>query len=161
MEEPNSLIRWTIFVFGGGDAATWGAFGIAAIAFLSLAPGRHRPVRPFVAGTIVAVCLAIIACASPPMPIWFQCVTGAWLAVTLIEVRRKPVPCRDTAARPAEGTLTTSRTVLWYVPFAWLLTALALELPFHFWFVPTKPISTLLVIGDSVTAGLTRISHWV
>jgi acyl-CoA thioesterase-1 len=115
MEEPNFLLRWTIFAFGGGDAAIWGALGIAAIAILSLYPGRKRPARPLFVAAVIAVSLFFIACASPPTPIWF---------------------------------------VLFLTPFTWLLTALAIELPFHFWFAPTTPISTLLVIGDSVTAGL-------
>lgn len=154
MEEPNALLRWTIFLFGGGDAAIYGATSIAVIAILSVFPVRKKPIRPLVTVAVFAIGLTLIVCSSPPVPIWFQFITLAWIVFVLINLASRTRSVSFADDRAVKQTTSTSSVLLFLIPFAWLLTAFAIELPYHFWLTPTQSISTLLIIGDSVTAGL-------
>ena len=154
MEEPNALIRWTIFVFGGGDIAIWGALMIAATVVFSLRPGKPQTTRPVAFIRDVAVGLTLVGCGSPPLPIWFQVVTYALMVLVLNELRLRPSTSTSESGTPVRPLRTFQRSSLFYSTFLWLLTAVVIELPFHIWSVPTESISQILVIGDSVTAGL-------
>ena len=154
MEEPNALIRWTIFVFGGGDVALLGALVIAAAVVFSLCSGKSQITRPFAIIRNVAVGLILVCCGSPPLPIWFQIATFALLVLVLNELRLPPQASAPDSAVSIRSPRTSHRNILFFSSFAWLLTAAAIELPFHIWTSPTELVLQILVIGDSVTAGL-------
>ena len=154
MDEPNDLIRWTIFVFAGGDAGIWGALSIATVVMLSFRPGLARPIRPLYVGGVVAFGLIFVACGSTPMPAWFQLTTLLWLVLALSKLWVRTFGVSPSADLPTVTKVSTSHFILFLSPFVWLLTAIAIELPFHLWFAPAEHVSKLLVIGDSVTAGL-------
>ena len=154
MEEPNVFLRWTIFLFAGGDGGFWGSFVIAAIAIIGLYPQRKKPFPPNNGGMAFSICLACITCSSPPVPSWFQWMTLIWIALVLSELRSITLRATVVNSHPNVANGKSKRLLLFLSPFAWLLLAIVLELPFHFWIYSEQTISTLLVVGDSVTAGL-------
>ena len=154
MEEPNALIRGTIFIFGGGDIAFWGALVIAVALGLSLRLGKSQSTRPVALIRDVAIGLILVGCGSPPLPIWFQIATFALLALVLNELRLRPSTSTSGSGFSVQPPRMSQRNFLFFSSFVWLLTAAAIELPFHIWSAPTGSISQILVIGDSVTAGL-------
>ena len=154
MQEPNALIRWTIFIFAGGDAGIFGALSIAAIAILIYYPGRKRQIRPFYIGVVVVFGLMLIACGSLPLPILFQLITMIWMILLLSQVRYRTAQATSPTDQPVVSKISPNRLVLFLCPIAWLLALTVIELPFHFWVVPEGDISNLMVIADSVTAGL-------
>jgi len=160
MTEPNALIRWTIFVFAGGGAGIFGAFSIAVTAMLIFFPGRKRAIRPFYIAAVLAIGMMFIACGSLPMPIGLQFATMIYAIYAISPLRFRTARITPPAIAPdadlpeSRPGISSSRWSLFLAPFAWLLTLMAIELPFHLWFVPAEQVSRVMVIGDSVTAGL-------
>ena len=93
------MLRWTIFVFAGGDAALLGLICIAIISVRSLNPKRRRPVRLAMVGLGFALSLMIIGCSSLPVPIWFQSLSFVWLIVVLIKLRAQNRDPKDSGLR--------------------------------------------------------------
>jgi lysophospholipase L1-like esterase len=155
MEEPNTLVRWTIFVFASGEAAFLGAFLVATVVALGFHGGRVRTLRPMFVAAALIVGLILIACGSPVVPVWFQILTVIWIIYVLVSLRAQAVSMelRGHAAAHAPR-LTVAERLRFFSPFLWLLTGVAIELPYWRWSPPAAMIQKLLVIGDSVTAGL-------
>ena len=152
MEEPSSLVRWTMFFFAGGDAGIIGGLGMAFIAILSLLTSASGKLRSFLAA--VATVLILMVCGSIPVPIWFQISTLVWLILVVGEWASRQFPTATEFRTTAASLRTGWRTSLLLISIVWLATAITLELPFHVWSKPANPVSDLFVIGDSVTAGL-------
>lgn len=154
MEEPNAAIRWTIFLFAGGDAGLWGLICLAIVVALALWPLRKRPIRGVAFGLSLVALLCLPLCSPVPVPIWFTWPSAAWLITVLWLVVRT----RSKLAANASSTLSIKSTRIQWVwfslPLIWLALVLLLEVPFHLLPSPDPSASTLLVIGDSVTAGL-------
>jgi len=154
MEEPSTALRWTIFLFAGGDAALLGLAGLAVTFGVALWPRRRRPVRIAAFGLGLLVCLSLVVCSPIPCPTWFAGLSLVWLMVLLWFVVRARAR-QKSGALPVTATRAPATAWLWFVaPWTWLAMALLLEVPFHLWASPDPEVSTLLIIGDSVTAGL-------
>lgn len=150
MEEPNAFIRWTVYIFAGGGGAIFGACCLTAVVILVLCRVGRRPVRPLLIGAIITISLMLIACGSLVVPGWFQCLTGVWVLLVLSPFRLRGFKIE----RTEKSKSVASRKMYFACSSAWLVTLLALELPHLFWVAPPGSISNLLVIADSVTAGL-------
>jgi len=89
----------------------------------------------------------------PAGPIWFQLATGTLLIFILNELRLR---ARRVTPIPGGRQFHEKKPKISDLPHSIRLAgvALILEIPFHFWTVPQGPVSKLLIIGDSVTAGL-------
>lgn len=154
MEEPNAAIRWTIFVFGGGDAAIASSLVIAVIAVMALRRGRSRPFSPVLFAMAIVIYVLLITCSSPIVPMWFVVATSIWLFCILRELAQRSTEFAAHSSRSAISIPQKSPRALFLSSFVWFFTLLAIQAPHLFWFPSTQPISTLLVIGDSITAGL-------
>jgi acyl-CoA thioesterase-1 len=149
MEEPNVFIRWAIYFFASGDVGIFAALSIAMTAILGCFRFGAGKLQRKLLNVVVAIAVASFACGSLPMPPWFQWITIAWLIVVLLDWR-----IFGESKRLTPGTQRLLRQFSFACSFIWLLIAISIELPFHHWSIPAEPISDLLVIGDSVTAGL-------
>ena len=155
MEEPNVFMRQALFFFAGGDAGILGTLGLAVIAILSVFPLRRSRVGSIVVRGGFIISALFVACGSIAVPIWFQVVTVLWLASVLWLSSRGRLRSAGDAGFSLRGTMiSTAQWIILICTCAWLVTAVALELPFHRWIKPQHRITDLLVIGDSVTAGL-------
>ena len=150
MEEPGVLIRGVIFFFAGGDAGIFGAIGIATIALLGLRSGGLPAVRRSFIVIAIVVSVLLIVCGSPIVPFWFQIATLLWL----IAVSRYVAMRKVDVGTESERKKSNVQHLLSLASFAWLFTILLFELPIHFRALPADHVSQVLVIGDSVTAGL-------
>lgn len=142
MEEPNALIRWVIYLFGGGDAGLVALCGLGAITASAILFPDRRFSRPQVYFAAVFLCLATLCCASPPMPLWFQIgsVIGLF-AVGLHLVRKR-------SSKPKHQRLAMGLLAVWF------LGAIGWQIPYLTWSPRTFPCQPLLIVGDSITAGL-------
>lgn len=149
MEEPNLFIRWAIDFFAGGSSAIWGAVSLAIVLMLSFRPSGKRIATPAFRLCMAVLSLACIGCGSPPVPIWFWCLSVLGLVTVLwsrgtIKRNRSPRVLKNAFPR-----------CLWQIsPAIWLVGFLLLELPWRSWSPIDLPDRQILVIGDSVTAGL-------
>ncbi len=150
MEEPGALIRGVIFFFAGGDAGITGAVGIATIALLGLHPGTLFPVRRSFVVIAIVVSVLLIVCGTPIVPFWFQIATLLWLIAMSRYVAMRKVDVRTAS----EHKKSNVQHVLFLASFGWLAAIVLFELPIHFRALPSDHVTQLLVIGDSVTAGL-------
>ena len=153
MEEPNPVVRWIIYLFAGGDAGIASLAVIAFVAFLALFPRIIKPSRTTVATILVVLSVVFVLCSSWSSPLWLRCVSLVWIAYVLLRLQR----CRRTNTSTATAPAESSRAGMWrdrLCLLTWITLILWNELPFSFW--PTLPdsVSPILVIGDSVTAGL-------
>lgn len=153
MEEPGLVVRWVIFLFAGGDAGIYAGLGVVIISLLSLFHYRRRKTMPalLVVGFIIS--LMVFACSSVPLPRWFHVFTGSWILLVFWAWRTRFRGQSGASVAPH-----SSSQRIWTVgvltTISWLAIAVWLELPFHVWIPPTGTVTELLVIGDSVTAGL-------
>ena len=147
MEEPNTLIRWVIYLFGGGDAALIAICGLGAIATLPILRPHSRFARPQFWIAAVFILIAVLCCGSPPFPLWFM--IGSLLGLVGIRVRLLQVRYHQSPLRP-----TRIPHVVAVLPIAWTVLAIGLQIPYLVWRDPDRPISQTLIIGDSITAGL-------
>lgn len=154
MDEPNAVIRWTIFYFAGGAAGICGAVSLASIVIVTFSRGCIPRIRPFWFLIGIVISLVFMACGSLPLPIWFQFVTLVWLIFVLSRMRFRAVKDPLPAEQQVAPTIAVRYSLLPASAFAWLIAVTIIEVPSHFPTIPANSISTLLVIGDSVTAGL-------
>lgn len=162
MDEPAPLVRWVIYFFAGGDAGLVAGVSLAAIAFLGLLSVRRRMRNSKLLFVWLVSSLLILACGAVPVPRWFQVVTAVWFFAlmwgTWIRPRKqKPVQTNLEGDSPAVSVPQVKKWIWWaglLSSFLWLITAIVLEMPCHFWMAPAEQFSQVLVIGDSVTAGL-------
>ena len=138
MEEPQLILRWVMFHFGGGDALLVGLLFLLAISWAESKFWKNRNGR-WTLVTIVAVFWGLLA--SPAWPIW----TAVPFLVLLVSWR--------VVLSRTQRTLRQTRVAEWAVRIAcvgllgyeWLVTWPAGR---------PGPFEQLCVIGDSVTAGL-------
>ena len=151
MDEPNVLTRWAIYFFASGSSAIWGAVAVATALTLSLHPRTKTFVPPIFKLSIGVIGIAFIACGSPPVPKWFQRASILWLVCAFSATRWSSA--ESSVASPGRvGAVTKS---FWRLsPVIWLVICLLFELPWHASPRVTSPSHQVLVIGDSVTAGL-------
>ncbi len=147
MDEPNIFLRWAMYHFAGGDAYLLGlmAFAAAQVALSRTSGTKGR--RSLIIGGRIGLIWAI----ADPSPIpWL--VIAAFVLLLLVAIvgrLRKRQPAVSTEATSGrEGH-----------PFRLALAGLAIvailcEIPYHFSPRLTLTITTLAVVGDSVTAGL-------
>ena len=147
MEEPNALIRWVIYLFGGGDAALFAICGLGAISTLPILRPHSRFARPQFWIAAVFILIAVLCCSSPPFPRWF--LIASLLGLVGIGIRFLQVRSQETSLRPRRIPLVTA-----VLPIAWAILAMGLQSPYLFWTAPDSPVSEILVIGDSISAGL-------
>ncbi|WP_010583455.1 SGNH/GDSL hydrolase family protein [Schlesneria paludicola] len=153
MEEPNLLMRWTIYFFAGGSSAIWGAIVLAIVLTLSLRPRERRFVSPVIRLCLAVISIACIVCGSPPVPVWFQYLGSLWLVVALSSLSFHASNGPSTTAHRDFQNAFAVR--LWRLsPAIWLSGFLLLELPWQPMPPVTPPVRQILVVGDSVTAGL-------
>lgn len=148
MEEPNALIRWVIYLFGGGDAGMLAILALGLITIrASLAP-KCRIARPRNYFAAVFFLVAIVCCASPPMPLWLQLASLlVLLGIGIRQIARRP----DTAVCvPSKARRYTSFALL----LIWLISVASFQVPYLAWSAPTESYDQILMIGDSITAGL-------
>lgn len=166
MVEPSVLIRWVMYFFGSGYAAICGAL---AVTFAVIHAARVHRVRRRWNVVFLIVGLFLIICGAPAAPNWYVLATGVCSAYLIVWRRRflasdgdnksapnSPEPAPPTPSiveRPRYSWLFTRKAVA-SSALLWLLTGLALELPYHVALPIKEPVSRLLVIGDSVSAGL-------
>ncbi len=149
MEEPNAFIRWAIYFFASGDVGILAVLSITIAGMLRVSRISARKFVRTVLNIVVTVAVASLACGSFPMPPWFQWITIPWLICMLFHTRIFPLSER---LAPTVQRLLQPLSVACSI--IWVTIALSIELPFHLWTVPKQPVNDLLVIGDSVTAGL-------
>jgi acyl-CoA thioesterase-1 len=175
-----SASRLVAFEFAGGDAFFWGLTLLAGAAVLLL---RRDGPRVRVAIRLATLCawIAIVPSATP-LPLWFYG-AGAVLSILALKSRSSRLNAlarwvgrvthfssvsQDAGGQAASATpnpfddQTEDRSSLWQLSFApfllicWCIAAAAWELSYRM--SPSleegKPYQTLVVIGDSVSAGL-------
>jgi acyl-CoA thioesterase-1 len=154
MDEPNWLIRWTIFVFAGGDGAVAGAIFLFLAAVLHRFPFRQRKVPPFAVGLIAVIGLLLMICGSFVADPWFSAATVVWLLLVFgrWNLWRRAPKLPDNSV-PSRQPLRL-RLALLLGSIAWLLMLAVIEVAARFPSLRSDPVSTVMVIGDSVTAGL-------
>ena len=153
MEEPTALVRWTMYFFGSGVAVFPGAAGIL---FLVLQAVRGGRVGRLLTATVLTVGVFLILCGSPVLPVWYVGLSGLWFVyLSIWRLRERFLIISDASrVRPLTQKLFGRRTVL-VTAIVWLGTGLLVELPYQvLWPVPIADLQ-LLVVADSVTAGLT------
>ena len=157
MEEPSALIRWVIYLFAGGDAGRLAAIMLGVVTALFVWPGRRMRLRPLVFGLTILVGLLLYVCSPLPEPDWFLWLTAVWLGAVIWHLwTGASITAPVTSAEQTQAT--TQRTIwqkaLLIGSVIWLLLAIGMELPFLAFRGPSHQITDVLVIGDSVTAGL-------
>jgi acyl-CoA thioesterase-1 len=169
MEEPNGLIRCVIYVFSSGTGGLCGMLSIALLLMLGILRFPLEKVRRFVF-VVVAISALLMTCGSIPLPGWFFIGASVWMILLgWIWLTSRQTP-------QARLSQLGSRLVL-FGAFGWFVIGVLMEAPLHRWQPPDQfrpapkevgtPLesptprgaipaadSTLMVIGDSVTAGL-------
>ena len=155
MEEPSALIRWVIFLFAGGDAGRLAAITLGLVTALFVWPGRTPRLRPAVFGLTILVGLLLYVCSPLPEPDWFLWLTAVWLGAVIWHLWFcASITAAATSAGETNSNRTTWQKGLLIGTVIWLLLAIGMELPFLAFRGPSHQINDVLVIGDSVTAGL-------
>ena len=148
MDEPSLLLRWAMYHFAGCEAFLLGLglFCVAQLVWLRSPAGRVRTT------TVIASRLGLIwaFAVSAPVPRWLLVVFAISL-VGLIVTTRKTPSAEGTANSPAARSRTKAGR--------WLVVgcALAMILSEISWRLaprPAKQPQRLLIVADSVTAGL-------
>lgn len=145
MDEPNTLLRWAMSHFAGGDAYLLG-LAVFAAAQLALCRTQVTWQRRWL---IIAGRTGVIWAIADPSPVpWIVIAALAILLLTVMVRRwRKKQPAESTAGGRVER--------LFRMPLACLaVIAILCELPYY-WGpeFPAVPTS-IAIVGDSVTAGL-------
>jgi acyl-CoA thioesterase-1 len=147
MEEPNVLLRWAMYHFAGGDSYLCGLIAIAACQLALLVVRVSRGRRWLTIGSALAFLWAIIA--PPPVPIWvvsaFLLLQAAWVVGWWRN--RRPAETAETRRPRRESVF---RMVLAGLAAIGILC----ELPYRWFRVPEASVTSLCVVGDSITAGL-------
>jgi acyl-CoA thioesterase-1 len=147
MDEPGLLLRSVTFFVASGDAGILGAMGIACVALLHDIRKLSLITNSFI---VFSVSAALLVLGAPPFPIWFQVVTGIWILFVAIDLWNY----KRIREISEVGRTSNKRRIVQIVSMLWILVAMSFELPNHFVSLPHEPVTKLLVIGDSVTAGL-------
>lgn len=142
-----------VYLFGGGDI---GLAALLIIAVLSALITRFKSIEPrrvkLMTG-IILVCSLLVVCSSWPAPLWLRGLSLIWVSYTLVLLQRRKLtrPVDSDNNVPRNVTINRLNSICL---ITWILTIAVIERPFQQW--PTLPdeTHTLLVIGDSVTAGL-------
>jgi acyl-CoA thioesterase-1 len=143
MDEPNALIRWTMFHFASGEAFF---FGLGLLAFAWLVVNRSRTRRRRV-WTWILTTLGFLWCglSSTPLPFATWLMLAGWLVVSVIVERQRTA---TTSAAPLPRVQEVMTIFL-------LVLGAGLEFSHHLWSPPKQDrVERLCVIADSVTAGL-------
>lgn len=155
MEEPGVLIRWVIFLFAGGDAGRLAVIATGSLVLMLLLPRKMPQLRPKVVGALFVMGGVFTLCSPPPLSAGYMVVSALWLTIIMWSLRTRG----DAVTASPEAGFPNSprglrRTILLLGSQVWLLSGIMPEIP-HLVF-PPRPIeiNELLVIGDSVTAGL-------
>jgi acyl-CoA thioesterase I len=150
------VTRFVAFEFAGGDAFFWGLAVLMTATLIAARRDGPRIRSGFRLATIGSV--IVIAASATPLPLWFY---GAGLALTLIAFSarfgRPGAERVDSATPKTDGLLTEQRfRIVASLLVAWCAVAAAWE--FSYRLPPrlgaTPRYDTLVVIGDSVSAGL-------
>lgn len=155
MEEPNALIRWVIYLFAGGDAGRLAVITITALIARIALP--HRIPRPAskVVGVLLLMGLLVFVCSPLPVPSWFMILTFVWLIAVVWTFRirlRLQEPLNESVKTNPQWSVVGKIQLIGCA--VWLLLCCCFELPYLRFVPPSHDISEILVIGDSVTAGL-------
>ena len=155
MEEPSALIRWVIYLFAGGDVGRLAVITLGFVTILFVWPRRTLRLRPVVLGLTIVVGSLLSVCSPLAAPDWFLWLTAVWLVAVIGHLRFGA----SNTASSALAEQTKTKGTIWQKALlmgsvAWLLIAIGIELPFLVFRGPLQQINDVLVIGDSVTAGL-------
>lgn len=145
MDEPNALIRWTMFHFASGEAFFVG-LGLLALAWFVIGQEQSRRRRAWVA---ILTALGFVWCWLSSTPLTLN----MWLAMLLMLVGMCGIVWKLTRLRSTTASLWPHYRVL--VPPALLAAPLVFEFSHQDWSPPQLGVvERLCVIADSVTAGL-------
>ena len=148
MEEPNSVLRWAMFHFAGGDAFLCGMLGfvVCHVALLFFRGARSR--RWLTIGARFGLIWSIAVLSPVPWPLiaLFMALLVGWVASQ----------CRNRKAPEAINAASASRREqLFRISLAGCaLIAVIFELLHCRFSRPDSEVATLCVVGDSITAGL-------
>lgn len=147
MEEPNVLLRWAMYHFAGGDSYLFGLLAIAVCQLALIIVRARRGRRWLTIGSALAFVWAAVA--PPPVAIWVVAAFLALQAARIVcwwrnrqpaEIAEKPVSRRESLFRIALASLA--------------VIGILCELPYRWFRAPDALVTSLCVVGDSITAGL-------
>lgn len=152
MEEPTVIVRWVTYLFASGDAGLLGLLVIALVACQIFSPASVGARRDKLCMSVVIFSVIFVACSSWPAPVWLMSISLVWVGYLINELRRHKM--HNTSEQMAQGFLRRRMRWNFALLVVWIALVLWTELPFQRWPVLNDEPHSILVIGDSVTAGL-------